>query len=316
MPQIIPWWQIQYPPDAFPPDIPASSSPPPSTVNMWTGEAPGGGWNQPVRYGSPSPTPYPTPFPYTPPLASDIPGSPELNDIPTPEGPGPIVQTPTDPRAPDVSLVPPPNLPFVPSDWSNPLPGGDLPWWAATIPGVNQYLTGRNIVGAGIKAGQAIYNTAGRIRQGLGNVIPNLHTPNFASGGGYYDPSYLRSIGYEPGQGTGSLWPGGGPTGGAFDVGGYGVGGAGGSFFHDLAGGRGGPLPGATFGLGSFGGDVSGLLGMQTYHEAMPQFGGMTLAQVSRVHPDWLPGLANMRGAPPGSGPQPGGGGKVLPSPV
>jgi hypothetical protein len=75
------------------------------------------------------------------------------------------------------------------------------------------------------------------------------------SGAGYSSPDYLRGIGYDPGQGTGSLWPG-TPSGG---YGGYGVGGAGGSFFGQLSGVRGGPLGGAFQGLGSGGGgSVSG----------------------------------------------------------
>jgi hypothetical protein len=49
------------------------------------------------------------------------------------------------------------------------------------------------------------------------------------------DPAYLESIGYRPGQGTDSFYPGTvtGPTAGPFDVGAYGVGHEGGSFFHD-----------------------------------------------------------------------------------
>jgi hypothetical protein len=79
-----------------------------------------------------------------------------------------------------------------------------------------------------------------------------------APSGGYYSPQYLRSIGYEPGQGTDSLWPGGPPASGPNTVGDYGVGGGGGSFFHDLAGVRGGPLAGAFAGLGSGGGGEIG----------------------------------------------------------
>jgi hypothetical protein len=94
---------------------------------------------------------------------------------------------------------------------------------------------------------------------------------------GYSSPAYLRSIGYQPGQGTGSLWPGGpgrfgdvvtagdvsggGQSPGDFQsvVGGPnvipmtgGVGGAGGSFFtrsgHGSAGGGGGgPVQAGTY---------------------------------------------------------------------
>jgi hypothetical protein len=91
--------------------------------------------------------------------------------------------------------------------------------------------------------------------------------------GGYYDPSYLASIGYGPGQGNKSMWPGStgnwgylqdvpgsvaydptGPAAGGF---GGGVAGGGGSFFHDLGGVRGGPIAGGAFNLGASGGGLA-----------------------------------------------------------
>lgn len=46
--------------------------------------------------------------------------------------------------------------------------------------------------------------------------------------------------------------------------------------------------PGAPGGnLGTIGGDIS-------WHMVRPEFGGLTLAQVAKIHPEWLQGLANM----------------------
>jgi len=149
--------------------------------------------------------------------------------------------------------------------------------------------------GAGLIAGPLarwITSLVQRGKIGMPN-LPQLRMPQFHFGGGgggggaggpqggYYSPEYLRSIGYEPGQGTGSLWPGAGPSVGPYDVGAYGVGGGGGSFFHELAGGRATPVTGATFMLGQ---GTGGLLpgsfgGSLAMHEAMPWLGGKTIAQ-------------------------------------
>jgi hypothetical protein len=126
------------------------------------------------------------------------------------------------------------------------------------------------------------------------------YNPNYAygmgggGGGGWYNPAYLRSIGYEPGQGTGSLWPGAGPSLGYRDIGGYGVGGGGGSFFHDLKGIRGGSLPGSFTGLGQGSwGTLGSLGGWMGAHRAMPEYGGMSLIGMMHQNPGMF---ANARG--------------------
>jgi len=126
----------------------------------------------------------------------------------------------------------------------------------------------------------AISRTADSIRNALASR--GLGGMGGFGGGGYYDPSYLRSIGYEPGQGTGSLFPGVGPTSGAYDVGGYGVGGGGGSFFHDLAGGRPSPVAGSFYNIGG-GGPVGGsMVGMLMQHAPLAAFGGLNILQAQR----------------------------------
>ena len=208
-------------------------------------------------------------------------------------------------------------------------PGTGVPtqFWPSTAAGVigNALAPGLGtLLNPLTKAGISWVQHGGLSR--LGNLFGGIRGPGqggssvgAAAKSGYYDPQYLRSIGYEPGGGTGSLWPGAGPSVGVADVGGYGVGGGGGSFFHDLGGGRGGPLPGATYGLGSFGGgnlgSFGGLVGM---HMAMPQYGGLTLSQVVRQMPWLLPGLTGggVGSAGPGAGPWAAGGGKVLGSAV
>jgi hypothetical protein len=39
---------------------------------------------------------------------------------------------------------------------------------------------------------------------------------------------------------------------------------------------------------------VNSIGGKIFWHAAMPQFGGLTYAQVARMHPEWLAGLSNM----------------------
>ena len=116
--------------------------------------------------------------------------------------------------------------------------------------------------GAIARGVKGIPGAVGNVARELGTGIRNaIETP------GYSSPDYLRSIGYEPGQGTDSLWPGAptGPTDNPPDsitqssggLGGGGVGGEGGSFYGGLYAphGVGGPLPGSgsVFGQGSHG---------------------------------------------------------------
>jgi hypothetical protein len=127
--------------------------------------------------------------------------------------------------------------------------------------------------GLGVATGPAAKWLAGKFQFGggpRGNPVARPATQpqsqpvrgSNAPSGGNFSPQYLRSIGYEPGQGTDSLWPGGGSSAGPRDVGAYGVGGGGGSFFHDLPGVRGGPLAGSFAGLGAgSGGTISGSAG-------------------------------------------------------
>jgi hypothetical protein len=111
---------------------------------------------------------------------------------------------------------------------------------AGTVAGIPGAI-GRGIRGAA--------GTVGNVARGIGTGIRTaIETP------GYSSPEYLRSIGYQPGQGTESLWPG-APTGateGSGGIGGAGVAGQGGSFYGGLYAphGVGGALPGSFAGLG------------------------------------------------------------------
>lgn len=100
------------------------------------------------------------------------------------------------------------------------------------VPGMPSSLSDPTNYGA---VGQFFRDAAGNIVDAAGNIVhaasdlvSNIAN-NLANDPGYSSPSYLTSIGYTPGQGTGSLLP---PEG--------------------FAGARGGPLPGGTAGLGSF----------------------------------------------------------------
>jgi len=210
------------------------------------------------------PTIEPSPIPYqeqTPPPASAPqvqvitgPGAGISTNIPTPVGAG--------------EPVPPPGLPYISSGG---LFGSNYwPRWANILTGALPYG-----IGPAWTAARGIYNLSDRIRWALSQprygaapgAAPARRAPVAAAGGGgggavstprqygpgWYSPDYLRSIGYEPGQGAGSMWPGAGPSLGAYDVGGYGVGGGGGSFFHQLQGGRATPIAGSTYNLGASG---------------------------------------------------------------
>lgn len=100
----------------------------------------------------------------------------------------------------------------------------------------------------GISISDALKATGRTIADAAGGLVDNI-----VNDPGYSSPSYLRSIGYNEGQGEGSLFPAGvtGPTAGAFDVGASGVGGGGGSFFH--GGASAGAQHGATSVAGAFG---------------------------------------------------------------
>jgi hypothetical protein len=84
-----------------------------------------------------------------------------------------------------------------------------------------------------------IVNGAGQIVQAAGNAVGGLIN-NIMNDPGYSSPDYLRSMGYTPGAGTGSLWP------GQASNTNFGAGGEGGSFF------------GGTMQLNPGGGDISG----------------------------------------------------------
>ena len=84
-----------------------------------------------------------------------------------------------------------------------------------------------------------IVNGAGQIVQAAGNAVGGLIN-NIMNDPGYSSPDYLRSMGYTPGAGTGSLWP------GQASNTNFGAGGEGGSFF------------GGTMNLNPGGGDISG----------------------------------------------------------
>jgi hypothetical protein len=107
----------------------------------------------------------------------------------------------------------------------------------------------------GRAAGNLVKDAAGNIIDATGKIVAAagqaatdfIH--NIMNDPRNTDPAYLASIGYREGQGTESQWPGSvtGPTPGPFDVGAYGVGGQGGSFFHgDILG----PPPGGKTDVG------------------------------------------------------------------
>jgi hypothetical protein len=84
-----------------------------------------------------------------------------------------------------------------------------------------------------------IVNAAGHIVQAAGNAA-NTFINNIMNEPGYSSPDYLASMGYTPGAGTGSWWP------GQASNTNFGAGGEGGSFF------------GGTMNLNPMGGDISG----------------------------------------------------------
>ena len=173
-------------------------------------------------------------------------------------------------------LVRPPDVPSIPFQL------GKLPDWVKFVPGGQYALAGRNLFNLGSQAGSMAKNLFRGLRGMAADAPHRLMPPRMRSdaGGGYYDPQYLRSIGYEPGQGTGSLWPG-VPQGG---YGGYGLGGQGGSFFGQLAGVRGGPLAGSFAGLGAGGGgNIGSMGGLLFQHQALPALGGLNVLQAQRL---------------------------------
>jgi hypothetical protein len=64
-------------------------------------------------------------------------------------------------------------------------------------------------------AGQFVKDAAGNIRDAAGRIVQAAGEAatgifnNIMNDPGYSSPGYLQSIGYRPGQGTGSMWPGG-----------------------------------------------------------------------------------------------------------
>lgn len=128
---------------------------------------------------------------------------------------------------------------IISTEFSNPsdLQASNNPF-TAILHHMPAYIAGQELAKLGKSAWHGILS---RLAGGPGGNS-NPGAASNANSGGYYSPEYLHSIGYEPGQGEGSLWPG---MYGAGGEGGFGVGGAGGSFFHDLAGVRGGPLAGS-----------------------------------------------------------------------
>ncbi len=173
-------------------------------------------------------------------------------------------------------------------------------------------------------AGQLFKDAAGNIVDATGKVIAAAGAAaqsvinNIMNNPGYSSPDYLRSIGYQPGQGRDSLWPG-GPgsfgdtaTGGASPGDFYqvangpniipmtgGVGGAGGSFF----GGQGNlamSLPGSFAGLGAGGG--GGSLGAWMFRRAPWSINvGGRYYNLNPAEHAWLAaGGVRSSGAPPG----------------
>ena len=227
-----------------------------ATPGWWTtgsGQGPQGGelggeWSDPSI--EPSPIPY----------VGE--GSPSTvasgSDVPPPPGAG--------------GLVSPPDVPSIPYQLPN------LPPWVKFIPGGQYAIAGRNLFNLGSRAGSMAKN----LFRNRGGGTPGVQAPpvNRADAGGYFSPEYLRSIGYEPGQGVGSLWPG-VPQGG---FGGGGISGQGGSFFGQLSGVRGGPLPGSFAGLGAGGGGALGSMGGLIFqHMPLAALGGLNVLQAQRA---------------------------------
>lgn len=132
-------------------------------------------------------------------VAYEEPPLPTGAEIPPPEG--------------ITDLVPPPGIPDVPAYAQNtpgaPIAGIAQPTfpitWGSPMGGVGPLYAppGAGQPGLLDRAGQGVNDFLG----GVGDFLSNAFNPST----GYYSPQYLSSIGYLPGGGVGSLWPGLGP---------------------------------------------------------------------------------------------------------
>ena len=135
-----------------------------------------------------------------------------------------------------------PGQPVFPINWASGAPGGG---------GVQGPLYANAPAGTTAAGGTSFGSDLSQDIGDVGNFIkgiPGAAKKALSPDVGYYSPEYLASQGYEPGQGTNSQWPGEGPSTTSYDVGAYGAGGGGGSFFHGNVGA--GPIAGSFTNLG------------------------------------------------------------------
>lgn len=101
------------------------------------------------------------------------------------------------------------------------------------LPGQGGFHPGQTAARFALDAAGNLVDATGKVIRAAGQGAVDLYH-NIMNDPRNTDPGYLRSIGYEPGQGTGSLFPGEvtGPTRGSLDTLLGGIEGQGGSFFH------------------------------------------------------------------------------------
>lgn len=214
----------------------------------------GGGTQSPLSYdpnfqGEAPPAPPPAPI-YAPSPDTGLPGPAMPQGGPS--FGGAPASMPLDPNDPNNNLIRGGiSMPLYPTA-NEVFPGADPK-------GPVQFFkdAGGNIVDAAGKLIMTAATAAAQVPGQLSNMFSGIAN-NIMNDPGWSSPDYLRSMGYQPGQGTGSLWPGTGSN----TFGGYGVGHEGGSFF------------GGTMQLNQGGGDLSATGGQVISSSVGPPQGG------------------------------------------
>lgn len=233
------------------------------------------------------------PIPIEPPTTAPgpVPKSYGFNEPPGTPNPYPTGTGYVPPPPGAGSLVPPPGVNMPPNEQPPPT-------WVKWASRLNPVIgAGYNAFRAGQRLGEMYRNKFGSSKGGSAQPYQSQNQ----APSGYFSPAYLRSIGYEPGQGNHSLWPGAGPSAGPNGVGDYGVGGQGGSFFHQLQGGRATPVAGAFDGLGSFSGGMLPTSWGASVGARSPQFRGY-LSAFGMTPRMWADQQQKLGGAAAGAG--------------
>jgi len=170
------------------------------------------------------------------------------DNIPTAPGVEPDVlpaePLPSGPTIDPMTGQPYPQMPNIPIN-----PATGLPWTAANIPGVNLTPGDRAQMILNQMRQPTNYQNLGNLTRPVTDFLSGIPGAigDLINQPGYSSPAYLAAMGYQPGAG-GTMWPGGAPS--------YAFGGRVNPAAANI------PLPGATAGLGSFGGGSIANMGM------------------------------------------------------